>query len=103
MSYDPKAKRPRPEDGDEDAAPVDQLLGAPPDGTEPHTAGQATTSSPEPGSTADTGPSTPAMAPEPAPLPASVPTRRTTRNVIAAVVAVVIVLVGWRRRRRRRP
>jgi hypothetical protein len=108
VSYDPKAKRPPTETDEQDAAPVDRLLGAVPTPESPDAAPvpPAGVTTPEPGPTDD--PITPARAtpvsdtPAPQPLPAPVPARRTVGTVIAAAVAVVIVLIGWRRRRSRR-
>mgnify|MGYP001822484635 CR=1 FL=1 len=82
MSYDPKTSRPDTDDS-EHAAPVDSLLGSPPEPT------------PEPASVA-----APAPAGGTAPLPEPVPTKRTVGAMVGAALAVVILFIGWRRRRR---
>lgn len=80
MSYDPKASRPDTDDS-EHAAPVDSLLGAPP----------------EPGTTPETSPIPPGEA---ASLPEPVPTKRTLGAMIGAALALAVIFIGWRRRRR---
>jgi hypothetical protein len=103
VTYDPKAKRPAPDDTD-DAAPVDQLLGAGPVEaavTDPAGATAAGSSGPDVEAPGTTVPSPPAVTPEPAPLPEPLPAKRTVATAVAAAVAVAIVLLGWRRRRRR--